>query len=238
MKPRERALPAVLKTRRAPTDQELQSIAWLHQLKPADRRFAEQALAVGEILKGDFICTAGKPVRYWLGLIDGLLKMSNNRADGSTISYAGLPPGSWFGEGTALKRERYRYDIQALRKSTIAALPLAAFHELLDRSIEFNRVIMYQLNERVGQFIIGRETDRTTNPDSRVARSLAALLNPVLAPNADNTLRITQQELAYLIGLSRQRVNVALVRLEAQGLIRLEYGGLHVLDLPALSTYT
>ncbi len=47
-------------------------------------------------------------------------------------------------------------------------------------------------------------------------------------------LRITQQELAYLVGLSRQRVNEALSALEAQGAIRVEYGGLRVLDLAAL----
>jgi DNA-binding GntR family transcriptional regulator len=47
-------------------------------------------------------------------------------------------------------------------------------------------------------------------------------------------LRITQQELAYLVGLSRQRVNEALTALAAQGSIRVEYGGLRVLDLHAL----
>ena len=46
---------------------------------------------------------------------------------------------------------------------------------------------------------------------------------------------ITQQELAYLVGLSRQRVNVALKALEAQGTIRLEYGGLVVPDLNKLT---
>ena len=49
-------------------------------------------------------------------------------------------------------------------------------------------------------------------------------------------LRITPQELAYLVGLSRQRVNEALAALEAQGAIRVEYGGLRVLDLAALRT--
>ena len=47
-------------------------------------------------------------------------------------------------------------------------------------------------------------------------------------------LRITQQELAYLVGLSRQRVNEALAALQARGVIRVEYGGVRVLDLQAL----
>ena len=50
-------------------------------------------------------------------------------------------------------------------------------------------------------------------------------------------LRITQQELAWLVGLSRQRVNQALIALQAAGLIRIEYGGVRVIDLAALRGY-
>ena len=74
------------------------------------------------------------------------------------------------------------------------------------------------------------------SPNLRVARSLAALFNPVLYPGVGEVLSITQQELAYLVGLSRQRVNEALSALAAEGSIRIEYGGLRVLDLGALRT--
>ena len=67
-----------------------------------------------------------------------------------------------------------------------------------------------------------------------MARSLGALFNPVLYPGVGEVQRITQQELAYLVGLSRQRVNEALASLQAQNLIRVEYGGLRVLDIRGL----
>jgi CRP/FNR family transcriptional regulator, cyclic AMP receptor protein len=82
--------------------------------------------------------------------------------------------------------------------------------------------------------IAAREIDRISNPDIRVARSLAALFNPVLYPGLGTVLRITQQELAYLVGLSRQRVNEALTTLAARGAIAVEYGGLRVVNLQAL----
>jgi CRP-like cAMP-binding protein len=162
--------------------------------------------------------------------------MSSDNAQGQTMTFTGVPPGGWFGEGTALKREVYRYNIQALRKSMVAGLHVDTFHWLLDHSIAFNRFIMNQLNERLGQFIAAREIDRMTNPDIRVARSLATLFNPVLYPGVGEVLRITQQELAYLVGLSRQRVNEALTTLSVQNVIQVEYGGLRVLDLQALRT--
>ena len=185
-------------------------------------------------MPGDYVCRMGRQATYWFGVVEGLLKMSTDSASGRTITFTGVPPGGWFGEGTAIKRETYRYNIMALRHSVVAGIPVDTFHWLLDNSIGFNRFVMNQLNERLGQFIAAREIDRMNNPDARVARSLAALFNPVLYPGVGEVLRITQQELAYLIGLSRQRVNEALTALAAQGSIRVEYGGLRILDLQAL----
>jgi CRP/FNR family cyclic AMP-dependent transcriptional regulator len=220
--------------RRPPTAQELADIPWLSHLSPAERERITPELVVGDALPGDHVCRYGRAPTYWFGVVDGLLKMSTESADGQSVTYTGLPSGGWFGEGTAIKKEPYRYNVQALRASTVAGLPVAGFHWLLDHSIGFNRFVMNQLNERLGQFIAAREIDRINNPDVRVARSLASLFNPVLYPGVGEVLRITQQELAYLVGLSRQRVNVALRSLEAAGSIRIEYGGLRVLDLPAL----
>lgn len=222
------------KRRRAPDADELAGIPWLAVLLPAERAQAEAGLIVGDAQPGDYVCRIGRPVTYWFGVVQGLLKMSSDNAQGMSMTFTGVPPGGWFGEGTALKREPYRYNIQALRKSVVAGLPVDTFHWLLDHSIGFNRFVMNQLNERLGQFIAAREIDRMTNPDVRVARSLAALFNPVLYPGVGEILRITQQELAYLVGLSRQRVNEALASLQAQETIRIEYGGLRVLDLNAL----
>ena len=220
--------------RRKPTSDELQGIPWLRLLQAEEHARAVAALLVGDAAPGDYVCRVGKPVTYWFGVVEGLLKMSADNAQGLTMTFTGVPPGGWFGEGTALKREPYRYNIQALRKSVVAGLPVDSFHWLLDHSISFNRFVMNQLNERLGQFIAAREIDRMNNPDLRVARSLAALFNPVLYPGVGEVLRITQQELAYLVGLSRQRVNEALTALQAQGIIRVEYGGLRVLDIGAL----
>ena len=227
------ALP-LLKRARAPTADELRGIPWLAALEPDERERVVGDLRVAQVGAGELLCRVGRPATLWFGVIDGLLKMSNDTALGVPITFTGMPPGGWFGEGTLIKREVYRYNIQALRKSTVAGLGVETFHWLLERSIPFNRFVMRQLNERLGQFIGAREIDRLSDPDVRVARSLAALFHPTLYPGVGSVLRITQQELGYLVGLSRQRVNEALHNLQARGCIRIEYGGVRVLDLPAL----
>lgn len=217
---------------------ELAGIPWLAVLEPADRDRATASLMVAHAEPGELICRIGRPATFWFGVIDGLLKMSNEPGVGVPITFTGVPPGAWFGEGTLLKREPYRYNIEALRRSRVAGLPVETFHDLLARSIPFNRFVLNQLNERLGQFIAARETDRLGDPDTRVARNLAALFHPVLYPGVGQLLRITQQELAYLVGLSRQRVNQALKTLQGARLIAIEYGGLRVLDLQGLRQFS
>jgi CRP-like cAMP-binding protein len=228
-------LDSPLHQRRRPLSvEEVDAIPWIQLLQSDERERAVDDLRIAQAQAGEYLCRMGRPVTYWFGVVDGLLKMSTDNEAGQTMTFTGVPPGGWFGEGTALKRETYRYNIQALRKSLVAGLHVDTFHWLLDHSIGFNRFVMNQLNERLGQFIAARETDRLTNPEVRVARSLAALFNPVLYPGVGAVLRITQQELAYLVGLSRQRVNEALMALAIQGCIQVEYGGVRVLNLQAL----
>ncbi len=224
----------LLQRRRPLTSSELLAIPWFGQLTALEKERAAADLRVADAAVGDYVCRTGRAATYWFGVIDGLLKMSADDADGKTITFTGVAPGGWFGEGTMIKREPYRYNIQALRKSAVVGLHVDAFHWLLDNSFGFNRFVMNQLNERLGQFIAAREIDRLTNPDVRVARNLAALFNPVLFSGVGSVLRITQQELAYLVGLSRQRVNEALNTLHAEGLIEIQYGGLRVVNLGLL----
>ena len=226
--------PSLHARRRLLTDDELDGVPWLRPLTADERDRVAPQLRIGDAEPGELICRRGRTATYWFGVVDGLLKMSTETADGHTITYSGLTAGGWFGEGTVMKREPYRYNVQALRKSLVAGLPVDTFHWLLDHSIGFNRFVMNQLNERLAQFIGTIEADRTPSPEQRVARNLAALVNPVLFPGVGGVLRITQQELAYLVGLSRQRVNEALKTLAAQGVLRIEYGGLRILDLSAL----
>jgi len=216
------------------TSDELANVPWMSSLSRAEQTHAAQSMRAATAQAGDTLARIGKPPNYWFGVIDGLLKMSNDNPNGPPITFTGVPPGAWFGEGTLLKREPYRYNIQALRKSTVAGLPIDTFHELLDTSLAFNRFVLRQLNERLGQFIAAVEIDRLNDTDSRVARGLAAMFHPVLYPGVGQLLRITQQELGYVVGLSRQRVNEALNVLQERGLIRIEYGGVRVLDLEGL----
>lgn len=216
----------------------LQASAWGKTLSVAELSTAVDAIAEKKVGAGAYVCRKGEPVDAWIGVIDGLVKMSSLSPQGKPITFTGLPSGGWFGEGSLLKYpEPRRYDVVAVRDSRVAYVPRATFNRLLDTHLGFNRFLLRQLNERLGQFISVIETDRLLEPDARVARALAQLFNPLLYPHTAAFLQLSQEDIGLLSGVSRQRANQALQVLEKAGLVKVEYGGVRVRDVEGLKQF-
>lgn len=213
------------------------AVAWRDALTPAQQVRVRNDVVLQTVAAGTVVGRRGDRADSWLGVVNGLLKISVGSADGKSVSFTGVRAGGWFGEGTLLKDEPLKYDIVALRETTLARMPASTFDWLLEHSIGFNRYLLKQFNERLGQFIGMVEHDRLLGPDRRLARCLADLCNPNLYPGSDLRIEITQEELGYLAGVSRQRVNQAVQRLESAGLVRAEYGAVWVTDLSGLGKY-
>jgi CRP-like cAMP-binding protein len=215
----------------------LRRTIWGQALSPEDFTRVREGTVERTVPGGGFVCRKGEPVDHWYGVIEGLAKMSSDWASGKTASYTGIAAGGWFGEGSMLKAEPRRYDVIALRDTRVACMRRETFHWLLDHSIAFNRFIINQINERLGLFIGLLESERLLDTDARVARAVAALFHPVLQPGMEMCISISQEEIGYLAGVSRQRVNRALQTLEQAGFLTTQYGGLTVLDLDALRRF-
>ena len=215
----------------------LSTCRWAESLSAEELRRAASEIIEKQIPSGGYVCKKGEAVTNWIGVIDGLVKMSNLSSEGKLTTLTGVATGGWFGEGSMLKDEPRRYDIMALRDSRVAFMPRATFNRLLDTNLGFNRFLLVQLNERLGMFIALIENERLLEPDARVARSLGALFNPVLYPGIGRQIQISQEEIGFLAGVSRQRVNQALQVLEKAGLLRIDYGGVTVVDLPGLQRF-
>lgn len=211
--------------------------AWFPVLEPDERERVQRDIISTQYAPGAMIERKGERATAWLGVHSGLVKVSVGNPEGKLASLMGVPAGGWFGEGSLLKREKRKYDVVALRESIVLRMPESTFDWLLDRSIPFNRYLLHQLNERVGQFVGKAESDRLADPEARVARCLVELVNPLLYKGKAMRLDITQEEIGYLARISRQRANQALRMLESANLVKVEYGAVHVIDLEGLSSY-
>lgn len=216
----------------------LQEIArWSHELKPDEMERARRGIVEKSYGRGSYICHRGDRFDCWAGVLSGLLKLSTDSASGKAVTFAGLPIGAWFGEGSLLKSEARRYDLVALRDTRLALMDFATFSWLFENSVAFNRFLVRQLNERLGQFIGQVENDRMLDAPARIARALAALFNPELHPGVGLHLEITQEELGLLSGLSRQATNQSLKVLELANVLRNERGGVTIRDWKELIRY-
>ena len=220
------------------TPDRLRAIAfWAGELTGTELERACRGLVEKTWPAGATIVHRGDAFEYWTGVVSGLVKISSVSSSGKAVSLAGMPAGMWFGEGSMLKGERRQYDLVTLRESRLAMMNRTTFSWLFENSVGFNRFLVRQFNERLGQFIALVEHDRMLDGVARVARVIAWLFNPVLNPNIGRSLDISQEELGLIAGLSRQVANRALQILEAEGLLKITQASLTPLDLPALSRY-
>ncbi len=220
------------------TPERLQEIAfWARDLSADELSRAAKGMIERSWAAGGYVAHRGDRFESWTGVVSGLVKIGSVSSSGKAIAFAGMPAGMWFGEGSVLKGETRMYDLVALRETRLAMMNRATFLWLFENSVGFNRFLVRQFNERLGQFIAQVEHDRLLDGVARVARGVAWLFNPVLNPRVGSSLDITQEELGQIAGVSRQVANRALQILEAEGLLKLSPSGLTPCDVKALARY-
>src|SRR5690606_30600762 len=97
--------------------------AWFALLTADQRERVQRDIQVTQYPSGAIIERKGEKAYAWIGVLSGLVKVSVGSPDGKLASLTGVPAGGWIGEGSLLKSEARKYDIVALRASTIARLP-------------------------------------------------------------------------------------------------------------------
>ena len=212
----------------------LDSSPWYPKLASAVQARVRAEMSQQAVPAGATLVHRGEIPHHWFGVISGLLKRSISNADGSAITYGVESPGSWFGEGTLWRGLPRSFDVIALRPSIVAMMPRGTFEWLYESELMFSHFLIQQINERM--FWLGEDwaAHRTMDADGRVKRALVGLFHPWLRPHRQLHIELSQEEVANLAGVSRPRCNRALKRLQDGGLLKLEYGGLTVLDLDGL----
>jgi CRP-like cAMP-binding protein len=163
-----------------------------------------------------------------------MLKVETVTETGKVATFAGVPAGSWLGEGAVLKGEPRPYDVVAIRDSLVAFVPRRTFMWLLEESHPFALWLIHQLNARLGYYVALVQSYRVNNTTTQLAYCLTVLFEEGLYPTPRRRISISQEEIGHLSGVSRQIANQALRELHERGIIRMGYGSIEVVDLPAL----
>jgi len=214
---------------RSPASVFLHDQAWYASLPTPEREALLDVMVLRKGSKGDVLLSAGEPIDGWYGVLSGMAKLQTRAPDGRLSAFLGVPAGEWFGEGSVLKGGVWRYDVVALRDTTLIGMPLAHFQRLYRQSLPFAHFLIEHLNMRLGQAMSAIESGRLRSPDERVAQYLSHFFW-----SGVKKITLSQEDLGHLAGLSRQTINRVLKQFEAQGWVSLEFGRVEILDQGAL----
>lgn len=197
----------------------------------------DRLAALGRIERyqdGDLIHPAWRPVRKLWVVLSGALRVTEVNADGDALTTAVLGEGSYYavgslvGDGMLVKSEAH-----ALGPTQLAAFELAQLEREFgdDKTVGKHRRLLLYLRFWA---LTDLYRDALVVPlPQRVARRL---LSQALSAGRgrDLELRLSQADLAAMLGASRSRVNAELRRLQHNGIVDLRYRRIVVRDLDLL----
>jgi CRP/FNR family transcriptional regulator, cyclic AMP receptor protein len=165
-----------------------------------------------------------------------------NNPDGREVTIRVYEPGTVFGEFSVLDGKPRSTAVDVFEDATMLVLYREDFMDLLQNNFDLVQRLIVMLVERLRYTTRHFEQLALLNAEGRLAAHLLQLTSldayDPTSLEADNRnsarLKMTQQDLASLIGASREWVNKALGDFELAGLIRIERGAVIVLDRTGL----
>ena len=207
---------------------------WFSSLSPSLRHDILRCAYVKRYKDGMLICARGEPPEEWIACARGAVRVSSTSITGKQITLTYVEPGIWFGDVAILDGDKRTHDAYAHGETTLLCVSKADFKRILAEHVEFSEAIL-RLNARRVRQLYGLVEDLNTLPlRARLAKQLLHLTRSygVMSLSDSNEIRIglhlAQEELAQLLGASRQRVNQELKSMEREEVIRIEPGGLVV----------
>jgi CRP-like cAMP-binding protein len=181
--------------------------------------------------KGQAVFSAGDPAHHLYVVAEGRVAIASRAADGRETLVAVMEPGGLFGELGLFDGEPRSADARALTDVEVLAVDYTAVRAAFEARPELLWLIVRLLAQRL------RATDEALADAVFLdvpARTAKRLLE--LAGDRDEfQLPMTQEDLAGLVGASRERVNKALAMFTRLGWVETTgRGHYHILDRESL----
>ena len=209
---------------------------WLAVMPDA---FRDAILRHSEIIKfkaGDTIYHAGEPPGGIYGICDGAMGMTSALGSAmSPIGHVGLP-GAWTGMGPLLTGQPRRAKMQAMTPLLLAHVPLRPLQRVLAENPHWWLHIAQGLLMEFDTVTVVANDLLIRSTSNRCAATLLRIANCRRQdpPSRQVVVPISQATLAEMSNLSRSAISPILSMFCRQGLIRLDYRAITLLDVPGL----
>lgn len=207
---------------------------WFSALSPSLRHDMLRCAYVKRFKDGALICARGDTPEEWTACAKGAVRVSSTSITGKQITLTYVEPGIWFGDVALFDGDRRTHDAYAHGDTTMLGISKADFQKILAQHVELYEALLRLHARRIRQ-LYGLVEDLNTLPlRARLAKQLLHLVRSYGVPSLSSdgeiriSLQLAQEELAQLLGASRQRVNQELKAMEREEAIRIESSGLVV----------
>lgn len=213
---------------------------WFGSLSPSLRHDILRCAKVRRFADGHQIFAQGDTPQEWLACAKGAVRMSSTSATGKLTTLTYVEPGAWFGAMTTFTEGPRTRDAFAHGTTTLLSVSREDFLRILSQHVEFYDALLRLQATRIRNISSMVEDLNTLPLRARLAKQLLLLSQRYGVRSFEQPeevrigLQLVQEELAQLLGASRQRVNQELKRLEREGCIRLDPAGLVVRDSDTL----
>ncbi|MBU1251539.1 Crp/Fnr family transcriptional regulator [Chryseoglobus sp. 28M-23] len=207
-------------------DLSTQEAAELDRMAPAQR-----------VLRGELVFSQSQPSSSLFILKSGRIRVFRVTEDGKAMTMGILEPGAVFGEMVLVGQRMHDNYAEAIEDSQICRLEVRDVERFLLSDPRIAVRIARLLGEQVAR-LEERLTDLAHRPlPARIARTIATLADGSSSRSfpGQRGIRITHEQLAGLVGATRESTSKVMAELAAQRIIRQARGRVLVVDRDALA---
>jgi CRP-like cAMP-binding protein len=200
---------------------------WFGALPAAPRDEALDVATLRHLNEGEVVYAKDRPGDAWYGILGGAIRLGASGPDGRQGLLTFLQPGAWFGDTSLFDRLPRPHDAIAHCPTTLLSVSAAQFEGLLDRYPVLYRHFVELYCQRSRLMFLALEAWTAFSLDERLAMHLVHLANGHgLRDGADVAinLHLPQEQLAQLLGVTRQRISQILHEWERLGRVHVRYG--------------
>ena len=207
--------------------------SWFSKLSPRLRQAILSRATVRLLQDGAILSARGAPAEEWCGVARGAVRVSSVSLAGKQVTPTYVEPGTWFGDIALFDGMPRTHDAHAHGETTLLVVRRADFRDLLSLHVELYDALL-RLNCRRLRLLFDTVEDLNTLPlAARLAKQILLLARSYGVEQGGEIrvgLQLAQEDIAQLLGASRQRVNQELKGFEREGAVRIEPTRLVVLS--------
>ncbi|MGC5615432.1 Crp/Fnr family transcriptional regulator [Georgenia sp. Z1491] len=215
----------------------IDSVPLFEDLEEADRAALLQVMGQIKLRRGEILFREGEPGDRLYILIDGKVKVGHRSADGRENLLAVLGPGELLGELTLFDPGPRSTTATAVAPTRMLVLEHRDLMEYVDTRPGLGKRLLRSLAQRLRRTNTALGDLVFSDVPGRVAKALLDLADRFGESTSEGVHvphDLTQEELAQLVGASRETVNKSLADFVSRGWIRLEGRAVLLLDIERL----